>query len=317
MPPTSSVQGSAEGPAEGPVRSPAARPAPCDPRPARHAGPWFNAGAKGAPRPAPDELPLVCFPYAGGTPSVYHRWAATLGPEIRVEPLLLPGRGLRLHEDPYTGMAALAGAVADELVRLRLDTGCAFFGHSMGALVAYEVACVLRGRGRPGPVGLLLSGSRAPHAYGDRSDSTLPDAELIALLGDLGGLSSGMDAVRQAFLRRRLPALRADLRACDTYQWQDRAPLAVPLTLFSAVDDPLAPPELVAAWRTYTAARCDHHRLPGGHFALLEEPGRGLLLRELRAECARLARHSAALSPAAPSPATPVPSNAAPQRRYS
>ena len=270
--------------------------------------PWFPEGARGAPVAAPGALPLVCFPYAGGTPSVFHRWTVPLGPSVRVTPLQLPGRGLRLREESFTTMGPLAEAVADALTARGLDADCAFFGHSMGSLLAYEVAWLLRERGRPGPTGLFLSGSRAPHQYGDRADAELPDAELIDLLGDLGGLSGELTAVRQAFLRRRLPALRADLRVCDRYQVRHRPPLTVPITVLAGADDPLATPEQAEAWRSYTTGGFHRPQVPGGHFYLLEEPTRQILLRELREWCAGLA----ACPPARiePTDSTPAPASA-------
>lgn len=267
-----------------------ARPPVRTPPDSRAAGPWFPAAGPRAS--APGALPLVCFPYAGATPSVYQRWAVPLGAGVRVEPLLLPGRGLRLAEEPFTSMGPLVDAVTEALLERGLDRGCAFFGHSMGSVVAYEVACALRTRGRPGPLGLFLSGSRAPHSYGDRSDSTLPDEELVALLGDLGGVGTGRDAVRRAYLRRRLPALRADLRACDHYRWQRRAPLDIPLTVLTGAHDPLATPAQAESWRAYTTAGFHRHHVPGGHFYLLDEPE--LLLRELRGWCADLASSDSA-----------------------
>lgn len=270
--------------------------------------PWFPEGARGAPVAASGALPLVCFPYAGGTPSVFHRWTVPLGPSVRVTPLLLPGRGLRLREESFTSMEPLAEAVADALSARGLDAGCAFFGHSMGSLLAYEVACRLRERGRPGPNGLFLSGSRAPHEYGDRADSDLPDAELIALLGDLGGLSSELTAVRQSFLRRRLPALRADLRVCDRYQPRHRPPLTVPITALAGADDPLATPAQAEAWRSYTTGLFHCPQTPGGHFYLLEDPTRQALLRELREWCAGLPAHPPARTE--PVDSTPVPASA-------
>ncbi|MEV0528257.1 alpha/beta fold hydrolase [Streptomyces sp. NPDC050439] len=262
-----------------------ARPPVRTPPEARAAGPWFPAGGSGTS--APGALPLVCFPYAGATPSVFHRWTAALGTGVRVEPLLLPGRGLRLAEEPFTSMAPLVEAITEALLERGLDADCGFFGHSMGSVLAYEVACALRTRGRPGPRGLFLSGSRAPHSYGNRSDSTLPDEELIALLGDLGGVGGGRDAVRQTYLRRRLPALRADLRVCDHYRWQRRPPLDIPLTVLAGSHDPLATAGQAESWRAYTTAAFHRRQVPGGHFYLLDEPE--LLLRELRDWCAALA----------------------------
>ncbi|KUL55604.1 thioesterase II family protein [Streptomyces sp. NRRL S-1521] len=262
---------------------------------ARAAGPWFPPGT--GPVPAPAALTLVCFPYAGGTPSLHQRWSGRLGDGVHVAPLLLPGRGLRLAEEPFTAMGPLADAVTDALADRPGGGAFAFFGHSMGALLAYEVACALRERGLPGPLGLFLSGSRAPHQYGDREDSTLPEEELLALLGGLGGLGAGRAGVRRAFWHRRLPALRADLRACDDYRWRPREPLHVPLTVLAGRDDPLARPAQTEAWRTYTTGGFVRREAPGGHFYLLDDPAQELLLRELRDWCARLTRAHARTGP--------------------
>ncbi|HEY6795494.1 MAG TPA: alpha/beta fold hydrolase [Kineosporiaceae bacterium] len=238
-------------------------------------------------------LRLICFPYAGGTSSVYHGWAEHLGDGVQVVPVALPGRGRRQREAPYTEVGRLAADITDAVVEHGLTRSYALFGHSMGALVAYEVACALRARGEPEPTHVFVSGSRAPHLYGDRSDHRRSDADLRRLVRDLGGL--GTDAsIGTAYLEWLLPVLRADLAACETYRWLPRPPLDCPMTAFSATRDPIASGSEVDAWRAYTSRSLLRRHVEGDHF-FLNGPSRPLLLREIRAELTRIQRP--ALSP--------------------
>lgn len=245
--------------------------------PAGRTAAWFPGTAAGPS----DATPLICFPYAGGTPSVFHDWQRHLGEHLRVVPVLLPGRGLRLREEPYQDMDPLVRDVAHALTAHGLTTGgYALFGHSMGALLAYEVACALRRQGASEPRHLFVSAGRAPHLYAERADHLLTDDDLCALVGDIGGLGPD-DNVGRAYLRRRLPTLRADLRACERYRWTPRAPLGCPVTAFSAADDPIATEEQVSAWKGYTDGPFVHHHVPGDHF-FLGGPSRRPLLHTLR-----------------------------------
>lgn len=245
--------------------------------------PGGSAGQDRAADPCP--VRLICFPYAGGTPSVFLDWAVHLGEAVEVVPVLLPGRGLRLHEAPYTAMGPLAADVASALVDRGLVGNHALFGHSMGALLAYEVACELRTRGQAAPLHLFVSGSRAPHLYGDRDDHRLSDDGLRRLVRDLGGLGAD-ETVGSVYLERRLPVLRADLTACEQYRWSPRRPLSCPMTAFSAAGDPIATEPQVEGWREYTDGSLLRRHLAGGHF-FLNGPSRFPLLREIRAELAR------------------------------
>ncbi|MFD9905353.1 thioesterase II family protein [Streptomyces sp. NPDC059063] len=258
------------------------------PDPGIEPGPDTGRSPDGARSPAPATAApprLICFPYAGGTPSVYRDWQGLLGRSIRVVPVQLPGRGPRLGEAPYTDLEALVTDLTDALLAAGLAHDYALFGHSMGALLAYEVACALRERGEPEPRHLFVSGSRAPHLYGDRSDHTLADADLRRLVHDLGALDPG-DRVGGAYLERRLPVLRADLTACERYRWRPRRPLDCPMTAYSATRDPLAPAPLVEAWRAYTRASLLRRHVAGDHF-FLTGTGRQPLLRDLRTELTR------------------------------
>lgn len=160
------------------------------------------------PDPAAD-VRLVCFPHAGGTPSVYRDWDAHVGDRVQVVPVLLPGRSFRLGEPPRREMAPMAADIAAALVGQGLADAFALFGHSMGALLAYEVACELRDRGAGEPVHLFVSGSRAPHFYGARIGAELTDDALLAMVRDLGGLAgAGVDPAAAA------PRSPAGCRCC-------------------------------------------------------------------------------------------------------
>ncbi|AXG81394.1 thioesterase II family protein [Streptomyces paludis] len=261
-------------------------------------GPGADTGRHAAP------LRLVCLPYAGGTPSVYRNWAADLGDGVRVVPVLLPGRGPRAREAPYTAMAPLAADLADALAEHELAHDYALFGHSMGALLAYEVAHELRDRGLPEPAHLFVSGSKAPHLYGDRADHTLSDADLRQRVRDLGGLGAD-DTIGSSYLERRLPVLRADLTVCETYRWAPRTPLNCPMTAFSATRDPLAPAHRMEAWRVHTRGSLLRHHLEGDHF-FLNGPSRPRLLRHIRAELARHLDESGVPGTAARDPLPPA-----------
>ncbi|MGH3415028.1 MAG: thioesterase II family protein [Actinocrinis sp.] len=235
-----------------------------------------------APSGAP--LNLICLPYAGGTPSIFRGWAAELGPAVHLVPVLLPGRGLRSREQPYTAMRPLAEHLAAAIAArgLAVAGGYALFGHSMGALVAYEVACELRRLGFPEPAHLFVSGSKAPHLYADRGDHRLTDPQLRRLVRDLGGLGPD-EQVGEAYLQHRLPVLRADLSVCERYRWTPRPPLRCPATALCATGDPIATAAQVEAWREHTTGSLLRRDLPGNHF-YLTGPARPLLLAELRRE---------------------------------
>lgn len=229
-------------------------------------GSWF---APTVPRPDP-QLRLVCLPYAGGGALIFRRWADVLPPEVEVVPVQLPGREWRLRERPFNRLDAMVDALVSEWDRIE-GPPFAIFGHSMGALVGFELARALRREGRTGPQHLIVSGHSAPQLL-DRSDRHLlgaSDEEFVDRLRNLSGTPPEILENRE-LMDILLPVLRADFELCDTYHHAPDAPLECPLTALAGLDDPLVPPDRMEPWAEHTAASFSLRVLPGGHFFINE-----------------------------------------------
>ncbi|MEU4570421.1 thioesterase domain-containing protein [Micromonospora sp. NPDC023956] len=208
---------------------------------------------------------LICLPHAGGGPAGYAHWAGQVtGMEVvLVRP---PGREARYAEPPYTRIGPLVADLATAL-RPLLDGRYVLYGHSLGALVGYELLQHLRGSGGRLPDRLVVSGAEAPDV-GRRAGHLLhhlPDDVLIDRAAELGGTPPALLANRD-LLRLLLPTLRADLEVAETYRWTPRPALPVPIHVFHGRRDPLVTPEAAARWHAHTDVAFDLTPLPGGHF---------------------------------------------------
>ncbi|MFD3701222.1 thioesterase II family protein [Streptomyces sp. NPDC058646] len=231
---------------------------------------WFR---QYAPPPAQEQdqelhgVRLVCFPHAGGAASAYLPLSRTLSPAFEVLAVQYPGRQERRRETPAETLTALADAVARELAAEGGGRPYAFFGHSMGAVIAYETARRLDRLGAPAPVHLFLSGRGAPGPVPRRSDQLHGDAALIAEIRRLGG-TGGRVLDEPELLEMVLPALRADYRALASYSWVPGLPLDVPVTVLVGDEDPVVPAADAADWLGHTTAPGEFHTFRGGHFYL-------------------------------------------------
>jgi len=243
------------------------------------------------PRPAA-RLRLICLPAAGSGASRYRDWPAQLPDEVEVVSVQLPGRESRFTDKPIESMGQLIGPLLDGLASC-LTRPFALFGHSMGALIAFELARRMRRSGLI-PVHLFASGCRAPHLPRRSPDwHTLADAEFIAKIEALGGIPPELLADRE-FLNAMLPTLRSDCTLSETYVCRPELPLSCPVSAFGGLADEEVRPEDVRAWSRHTNAPFRAHLLPGDHFFI--NSARPLLLELLMSEL-----HSAAHGTVSPS----------------
>jgi surfactin synthase thioesterase subunit len=227
-------------------------------------------------------LRMYCFPHSGGSAGEYMRWSDGLDP-VEVWGLQPPGRGDRIDEDPVTAMPDLVEALVEQVT---FEPPYVFFGHSLGALVAYETARALRDRGRPGPELLCLSAYQAPYLHRPGVPvHELDGPELIdAIEREHGPLPAEVrdDPELQALV---LPVLRADLTIVSTYTHVPAEPLDHPLLVLGGSDDRETLDGL-ATWSRYTTGDCHVEIFPGDHFYFREQTDD--VLRFLAARLAEL-----------------------------
>ncbi len=219
---------------------------------------WFsNLDAEG--------LRLFCFPFAGGGTLLYRSWTETLRAPAAVCPVCLPGREARLHELPFDSMDALIAALVPAIAPF-LDAPFAFYGHSMGAAIAFELAQALRRAGNPLPRGLFVSAARAPQfRLGHQAQADPDDASLIDQLRRLEGVPAEV-LMNPALMRLAMPALRADTRLYRNYVYRPEEPLAIPIFAYGGNADANVSREQVGDWREQTAAAFVQTEFAGGHF---------------------------------------------------
>lgn len=223
------------------------------------------------PRPNPNAATrLFCFPYAGGVPHTFRNWPEGLPSFVDLCAVQLPGRGNRLREQSYTSLKALMPDAATALSPY-MDRPFAFFGHSMGALVGFEVARLLRDSGARQPEILFFSGARAPQLERtDRRTYDLPDAEFIEELRRLNGTPAEV-LEHPELLQLVLPLVRADFAITQTYEYVDRPPLNRPLVVFGGLEDSEVGRESLEPWVEQTTGSFKLVMLPGDHFFLHSE----------------------------------------------
>lgn len=221
---------------------------------------WLRTLAK-AEDPA---VRLVCFPHSGGSATAFSEWATAMPPGVELVAVQYPGHGDRLAEDLVDDVAALAGHVVVEL--LELPPGdVVLFGHSLGAMVAYESAMLLRDVGTE-PRRLCASACLPPGRMKDRDVHLRPDDEFWASICALGGIDPRV--AENAELRELfLPMLRSDLRAHANYRpGSGTMPLTCPVSCYHGVGDPLVDEMWLTEWADVTTGEFTLRVRPGGHF---------------------------------------------------
>ncbi|MFD4631068.1 thioesterase II family protein [Streptomyces sp. NPDC058284] len=240
-----------------------------------------------------DRLPeararLIAFPHAGGAAGAYRQWSLWAGPDMELHAVQYPGRAGRFREPAHTRCEPLAHDIAARLQAFT-DLPLILFGHSMGALVAFEVAVELERTYGIRPAHLIVSGAPAPsvpsRTTGMRSD--VSDDALVAAMRDLGGSKEEVLADPE-LLPLILSVMRADLAIGESYRPRARTRIGAPVTVMSGVDDAFATAGAVQEWREYTTGEFRHLSFPGAHFYLHDDQAPQVFgrVREVVERCA-------------------------------
>ncbi|MER8262134.1 thioesterase II family protein [Streptomyces albidoflavus] len=229
----------------------------------RETGAWIRRY-----HPAPGAgVRLVCLPHAGGSASYWFPMSAALAPRVDVLSVQYPGRQDRHAEPCRESVAELADGVAEALAPY---TGrpLALFGHSMGAVVGFEVARRLEERGTT-PAALFVSGRRAPSLHRDENVHQRDTEGIVAELKQLGGTDQRAFADPE-ILDMILPAVRADYKAVESYRYAPGTPLSCPLHVLTGDTDPRVTLDEARAWQSHTTGDVTLRVFSGGHFYLTD-----------------------------------------------
>lgn len=222
---------------------------------------WFRKFRYGG---AAAKLRLFCFPYAGGSASIFEGWEKLLPPYVDVFAIQSPGRTVRFAEPPIRNLREKVDALA-EAIEPYLDVPAVFVGHSNGALTAFELARELQRRGRGELRHVVLSAKRAPHLPKLDPIHELPSDEFVGRLRELKATPA--EVLENAELMQIFePMLRADSALSETHRFDPDVRLAAPATLFWGDQDVDVPRDDMLAWREHTAGDVELIVFGGDHF---------------------------------------------------
>ncbi|MCX5381122.1 thioesterase II family protein [Streptomyces sp. NBC_00091] len=226
---------------------------------------------------------LVVLPHAGGSASFYFPLSRDLAAHAEVLTVQYPGRQERLGEPIPDTVAGLADGVERALAPWR-GRPLVLFGHSMGAVLAYELTRRLEAAGE-GPSGLIVSGRRSPLIHRDEDVHTQGDDALLARVHALSGTDAGLLADPE-FRAMILPALRSDYRAIETWRHEPGPLLRTPVSVLCGESDPRASVAEAMGWRELTGAAFTFRGFPGGHFYLAGQPQHEAVVRAVAEDLA-------------------------------
>jgi surfactin synthase thioesterase subunit len=239
-----------------------------DPSPPSRSAHW---SIRFEPRPRA-HLRLVCLPFAGGSAVAYQHWASRLPDWIETIAVQLPGRGPRVLERPYTAIHPLVCALADNLNTV-FEEPFAVYGHSMGALLGFELARELRRRGGRHPDHLIVAAQPAPQRpTSNLKVDAISDREFILQLHDKR--HAELLSMNRELRDLAIPGLRADYALCANYDYVEESPLTVPIAALGGSRDRYVPQADLSAWQKQTTGRFELRTVDGDHFFLRDQTGR-------------------------------------------
>lgn len=219
-------------------------------------------------QPTP-KLRLVCFPYAGGSSTIFSEWSDLLGDDYEVTAVTLPGRGVRIGERPHETWSSLLRDIQNQISSL-LDAPYALFGHSFGGRIAYEVSQIV-GNSTP-PIATLISGCRSPDFPQNQPlMHLLSDEEFLTAVDVMEGTPKAI-LDNQDVMRIMLPTIRSDMKLSETWTQRHSVKIDTPIHVLLGSEDKIETPKSVEGWEQCTASNYGFHEMSGGHFNIDENP---------------------------------------------
>jgi len=208
---------------------------------------------------------LFCFPYSGGSPSMFRSWAEQLPRYVEVLAVRLPGRDMRIREAPFMEWPLLLDAT-EAAITPYFDKPFIFFGHSLGARIAYELTWRLQEHNKPLPKQLLVAGCRCPHiSHHGRYIHSLPEKEFLECLRRMGGTPPEVLADKR-LMTIFGPTIRADMKLAEVWGGTVREPVNVTIVAFAGMEDDIASADKMLGWESYSNVNFAFYTLPGNHF---------------------------------------------------
>lgn len=217
-------------------------------------------------RVAAPRLRVFCFPYAGGGPAAFRPWVRDLPHDVEIAIVQLPGRESRWRDPLHRGLDDIVPALG-EAMRPLLSEPFVFFGHSLGAMIAFELSRWLRRQQLPMPQQLVCSAHRAPHLP-NRHEllAHLPDDAFVRAVNErYGGVPAAILENRE-LLQLMLPSLRADVTVFESYRYREEMPLAIPLTALGGLTDTAVTQDEIEGWARHSSAGFRTRMFEGDHF---------------------------------------------------
>lgn len=229
---------------------------------------------------------LFCFPYAGAGSSLFNTWSKWLLPEVELFLVNLPGRDTRIREEPYRQLKPLIGPLTQGLLH-HLDKPFAFFGHSMGSLISFEVVRELRRLGAGQPLHLFVSGRQPPHIPDKHPNfHRLPEEEFLKTTQQFYGALPEIILQDPELVNLFLSIMRADITMIETYVYEQEAPLDCPIAVYGGLQDSSADEQSLAAWKEQTTADFKLRMFPGEHFFI--QTAQSAVIQQLNSELSAL-----------------------------
>lgn len=239
-----------------------------------------------SPRPVDEPVArLFCFPYAGGSAQTFKPWAELIPDPVEIQALQLPGRPGRMNETPIDSLEPLIESIVEAIEPLT-DVPYAFYGHSMGSLIAFETTKRLADEFRTQPDKLFVAARRAPHLVS--RDQTLHEQPLDKVRSFLKSLRAVPNEIlaNDELMQLLWPALRADLKLDGLYAYTPGPGVPCPVIAFTGQDDEYVSRPEISGWSMHAGGEFELHVIPGDHFFMDQPKNRQVLLNLIHKEWA-------------------------------